>query len=301
MAIIRTRRKIPKTEYQERLVVFIDILGFSDIVRKSERSPGSINLIYESLKFLKGREISTNWDLQLIEIEEDAQKRNMVEFNIVDRTNCTSFSDSIAVTVNCDENNINESFSTLISNLSYVGATLMMKGILFRGGITIGNVVHTPDGIIFGQGLIDAYQLESSSAIFPRVLLSDRLIKKLNYPLESKRDRYPYHQYIKRFSDGSVGFHQMIYFEVLQSWVEMSKIKLTQSLNKIKNTIIKGLDSSFENPRVFEKYLWLKTEYESLNIEEKFKPKIHELNENIAGQNIHYSYTDDYYENKTSH
>ena len=300
MAIVRTRRRIQKKEYQERLVAFIDILGFSDIVRKSERSPGSINLIYESLKFLKGREISTNWDLQLIEIEEDAQKRDMEEFNIADRTNCTSFSDSIAVTVKCDENNINESFSTLISNLSYVGATLMMKGILFRGGITIGNVVHTTDGIIFGQGLIDAYQLESKSAVFPRVLLSDRLIKKLNYPLESKKNRYPYHQYIKRFSDGSVGFHQMIYFEVLQTWVEMSQTKLTQSLNKIKNTIIKGLDSSFENPRVFEKYLWLKSEYESLYIEDKFKPKIHELNENIAGQNIHYSYTDDYYKDKSS-
>ena len=71
MAIVR--RRIQKKEYQERLVAFIDILGFSDIVRKSERSPGSINLIYESLKFLNGREISTNWDLQLIEIEEDAQ------------------------------------------------------------------------------------------------------------------------------------------------------------------------------------------------------------------------------------
>ena len=295
MVVKRTRRIIPKREYEERFVAFIDILGFSDIVRKSERSRGSINLIYESLKFLKGREISTNWNLQLIEIEEDAQKRNMEEFNIVNRTNCTSFSDSIAVTVSYDDSNINESFSTLISNLSYVGATLMMKGILFRGGITVGNVVHTNDGIIFGQGLIDAYQLESNSAIFPRILLSDKLIKKLNYPLESKKNRYPYHQYIKRFSDGSVGFHQMIYFEVLQSWDEMSEKNLTQSLTKIKNTIIKGLDSSFENPRVHEKYLWLKTEYESLYIENKFKPKIYELNEHIAGQNIHYSYTDDYY------
>ncbi len=296
--MVRTRRIIQKKEYQERLVAFIDILGFKEIVRKSERSSGSINLIYDSLKFLKGRETSSNWDLQFVEIEEDAQKRNMLGFNISERTNCTSFSDSIAVSVECDENNINESFSTLISNLSYVGATLMMKGILFRGGLTIGNVIHTPDGIIFGQGLIDAYQLESNSACYPRVLLSDNLIKKLNYPLESEKHSYPYHQYLKRFSDGSVGFHQMIYFEVLETWEEMSEKKLIQSLTKIKNTIIKGLDSSFETPRVFEKYLWLKKEYESLYIDEKNKPKIYELNENISGQNIHYSYTDKFYRNR---
>jgi len=293
--MIRTKPPQVFKEYEERLIAFIDVLGFKEIVRKSERSSGSINLIYDSLRFIKGREAASNWDLQLIEIEEDAQKKNLKDFDISDRTVCTSFSDSIAVSVSCSENNINESFSTLLSNLSYVGATLMMKGILYRGGLTVGNLIHTKDGIIFGQGLIDAYQLESNAAYYPRVLISDKLIKRLNYPIESKVNRYPYHQYLKRFNDGCVGFHQMIYFEVLQSWIEMSESKLKTSLNRIKSTIIKGLDSNFENPKVFEKYLWLKSEYDDLNIDEKYKSRIYELNENIAGKNIHFSYTDNFY------
>lgn len=69
------------------------------------------------------------------------------------------------------DNNINEMASSLIVNLAYIGAILMEQGILFRGSITIGNIVHRDNGKVFGQGLIDAYLLESKSAKNPRVIL----------------------------------------------------------------------------------------------------------------------------------
>ena len=140
--------------------------------------------------------------------------------------------------------------STLIVNLAYIGAILFEKGILFRGGLTIGNLIHNENGTVFGQGLIEAYQLESKNAIFPRIILSDKLIQQLNYPLETKHNRYPYHQYLERFTDGCVGFHQMIYFQVIESWTEMTDEKLKESLGKIRKIIVQGLDTSFENPRV---------------------------------------------------
>ncbi len=142
--------------------------------------------------------------------------------------------------------------STLVSNLSYIGAVLLEKGILFRGGMTIGNIIHNDNGTVFGQDLIDAYQLESKSAKYPRIILSDKLISELNFPIDAKRNRYPYHQYIDRFDDGCVGFHQMIYFQVMENWTEMTQEKLTSSLSKIRKVIINGLDASFENPEIFE-------------------------------------------------
>lgn len=39
--------------YQTGIVAFIDILGFKEIVKKSERSPRLLKTIYESLGFLK--------------------------------------------------------------------------------------------------------------------------------------------------------------------------------------------------------------------------------------------------------
>jgi hypothetical protein len=291
-------------KYERRIVAFIDILGFKEIVKQSEHDTTKIELLYSVLDFLKGWETSDKWDLKFVEIEEDAQKKGVKNFDIRGKTNTTSFSDSIVVSVKVSDN-VNEMVSTLIVNLAYIGAILIEKGILFRGGLTIGNIIHNDNGTVFGQALIDAYQLETKSAKYPRIVLSDKLIRDLNYPIETKRDRYPYHQYIDRFEDGCIGFHQMIYYQVIESWAEMTSEKLTSSLANVRKTIIDGLDNSFENPDVFEKYKWLKDQYNSLIIlsdfdftnktHENIKMKIRELNDGISGQNIHYSYTDNFY------
>lgn len=291
-------------KYENRLIAFIDILGFKEIVRESKNDISKIEFLYSVLDYLKNWEAPDKWDLKYVEIEEDAQKKGVSNFDIRGKTNSTSFSDSIVVSVKVD-NNINEMTSTLIANLAHIGAKLLEKGVLFRGGLTIGNLIHNENGTVFGQGLIDAYQLESNSALFPRIILSDKLVKQLNYPFSDKHNRYPYHQYVKRFADGCVGFHQMIFFQVIESWVEMTEEKLKQSLNNIRKVIINGLDASFENPRVYKKYKWLKEQYDQLLILSDYdfetkKPKgikleIKKLNQGISNFNVHYKYTDDFY------
>ncbi len=86
----------------------------------------------------------------------------------------------------------------------------------------------------------------------------------------------------------------------------MTKEKLIDSLAKIRKVIIVGLDMSFEKSEVFEKYKWLKEQYNKLIIlsdfdfnsktDENIKIKIRELNENISGHNIHYKFTDEAWE-----
>lgn len=291
-------------KYEKRLLAFIDILGFKEIVIQSEKETYKIELLYEVLNYLKTWEISKSWDLKFVEIEEDAQKKGVSNFDIRGKTNTTCFSDSIVVSVKVQDD-INEMASTLIVNLAYIGSVLLEKGILFRGGITVGNIIHHENGTVFGQALIDAWQLESQSAKFPRIILSNKLLSELNYPIEAKRNRYPYHQYIDRFDDGCVGFHQMIYYQVIESWIEMTPEKLRVSLEKIRKVIVNGLDGTFENPNIFEKYNWLKNQYNRLIIlgdddfesktQENIKIRIREINENLAGHNIHYKYTDDFY------
>lgn len=291
-------------KYERRIVAFIDILGFKEIVKQSEQDTTKIELLYSVLDFLKDWETSDKWDLKFVEIEEDAQKKGVDNFDIRGKTNTTSFSDSIVVSVKVGEN-VNEMTSTLVVNLAYIGAILIEKGILFRGGLTIGNILHNDNGTVFGQALIDAYHLETKSAKYPRIVLSDKLIRELNYPIETKRNRFPYHQYIDRFEDGCIGFHQMNYYQVIESWTEMTSEKMIDSLAKVRKTIINGLDNSFENPDVFEKYKWLKEQYNKLIIlsdfdfnnktQENIKMKIRDLNDGISGQNIHYSYTDNFY------
>jgi len=294
-------------DYSKRIIAFVDILGFKEIIRESDKDTSKITTIYEVLDYLKKLGDSNNWTTDLLSVEESAQYKGMDKFNVKDNINSTSFSDSIVVSIELDDN-INEMASTLIVNLAYIGTILIKKGILIRGGITTGNLVHNEDGIVFGQGLIDAYMLESKAAKFPRIILSNKLIGQLNYPLLSKRERYPYHLYVERFQDGCVGFHQMIFYQVMQSSSFLNKELTIKDLDIIRKIIVKGLDSSFEAPEVHEKYIWLREQYKRLVIlsdtdfetqtDENVKFKIRDVNEGIAGQNIHYKYTDDFYESR---
>lgn len=296
-----------KSSYELRLIAFIDILGFKEIIKQSEIDPEKIEFISSILNYLKDWESQDKWDLKLVEIEEDAQYKGVKNFDIRGKTNVTAFSDSIVVSVKIDDN-INEMASTLIVHLSHIGSLLLEKGVLIRGGLTVGNLIHDDNGTVFGQGMIDAYLLETKSAKYPRIILSNKIIEALNYPIDNKINRYPYHQYLERFEDGCIGFHQLIHYCVTDGWIEMTPEILARRLEIVRKVIVQGLDSSFENPDVFEKYKWMMEKYNNLIIlsdwdyetksEENVKQKIRKLNDGIFGHNVHYSFTDSIYESR---
>jgi hypothetical protein len=62
--------------------------------------------------------------------------------------------------------------------LSGVAETGLRLGLLIRGGLSFGQLFHD-SGVVFGEGLVDAYRLESKEAKVPRVLVSERIIAKL--------------------------------------------------------------------------------------------------------------------------
>lgn len=281
-------------KYEERILAFIDILGFKNMIAESEKNVNKIKKIHRALEFLKNQEKNETWNTELVEIEESAQYKGIEKFIISDKISCMCFSDSIIVSIPAKDK-INEYVSTLITRISFIGAKLMTEGILLRGVITIGNLLHS-DGIIMGQALIDAYELEKNVAGDARIIISQKLLEKMNYPIREKKYSYPYHEYLMRFNDGCVGFHQMMYYQVLQSWENMNKDKMRQELEKMRQVIISGLDSFFQNPKVFQKYYWLMNQYNNLIvIEDGIKKDIRILNEGISRCNIHYSLTDEFY------
>ena len=279
--------EVRSINYETKIVAFVDILGFKQIIRESESNYSKLNVIYEALNFLKNAKQANNWGLKYIEIEEDAQKKGVENFDIAGITHCSCFSDTIVVSVTANEGRINEIVSTLIANLAYIGAKFISEGILLRGAITIGNLVHNEDEVVMGQALIEAYELENGVAKYPRIIISNKLLSKLNYPLLAKNMRYPYHQYLTRYNDGCVGFHQIKYYEVLQSWIGMSKEQLKLDLGIIRQNIINGLDADFEHPDIFLKYQWLKDAFNDLIIlENGTKQPIKAINETRTSHNI---------------
>jgi hypothetical protein len=55
-----------------------------------------------------------------------------------------------------------------------IAASALRRGLLIRGGMTIGSLVHT-ERVIFGEALVEAYLIESRTAVYPRIVLSQHL------------------------------------------------------------------------------------------------------------------------------
>lgn len=147
-------------EYEERIVAFIDILGFRSLVNgtidreTSEVDNDKLKILGDSLMLIKrGFKDSL----------EDLQKSS--DFQI------TYFSDSIVVSFPSSVENLSIVFKTLKG----IQIELIEKGILLRGGIVQGKVIHTPE-MILGPAMINAYDLESKSALYPRITIDPEII-----------------------------------------------------------------------------------------------------------------------------
>ena len=61
---------------------------------------------------------------------------------------------------------------------------LRMHSILLRGAIEIGEL-HIDENIVIGKALIDAYQTETKMAIYPRIIVSDHLVRMFHSDVEN--------------------------------------------------------------------------------------------------------------------
>ena len=92
----------------------------------------------------------------------------------------TAFSDSLVLSVPRGREN---EFG-LVLNLAWLAQELLGLGFFCRGGVSVGRLHHS-GGTVFGQGVIDAYELESRIASHPRIVLAPRLTARLQKHIET--------------------------------------------------------------------------------------------------------------------
>lgn len=132
-------------------VAFIDILGFSEMVRadcESSESPRYLQLLHNS-------------HIRAIGLFGKDLQAGLIQF-----------SDSIVFSKPFDLSQL-ESFLDAITKWQ---KSLLLDGLLCRGGITFGKH-FVKDKFLFSKAMIDAYALESSRARFPRIVVSDDLLQ----------------------------------------------------------------------------------------------------------------------------
>ena len=133
--------------YIDRVVAFIDILGFREVVRSLKDNPE----LHQKLHYALSRIGSVRYNQQ-----SKVSEQSDLEVSV--------FSDAIAISCRPD------STVSLILTSGQLQADLLMVGILTRGGIAMGPTIHQGE-MIYGEGMVRAYRLESSAAFFPRIVV----------------------------------------------------------------------------------------------------------------------------------
>jgi hypothetical protein len=172
----------------------------------------------------------------------------------------TQFSDSIVISFPAtSESGV---FYALL-DIMWVQASLVFHGILCRGGIARGKLIHTPK-LLFGPALVEAYALESKAALYPRVIL-DKSIIEAGISAHS-RHHLPHHEeqsimsLVKMDADG---MYYIDYITEAQSELNDPELDYPGYLSRLRDIIADGIEAS--DPSVAVKYMWLR---------EKFSPHL---------------------------
>lgn len=143
--------------YRQYLVAFIDVLGFSNLVEKSNND----------IEYFK-KILYTTQIIEHFVGNNDEKKQSEGR-----KTEMTQFSDSLVISR--PYNDIGD-FWNLIMELDLVQKVIANEvGIMIRGGLTAGLLYHKGT-ISFGPAFVDAYHLECKKAKYPRIIIDPKLL-----------------------------------------------------------------------------------------------------------------------------
>lgn len=225
--------------YQDRIVCFLDILGFKKHISDSLNKDGSDNsqkiddlaAVFQSIR-------------QSLDID-DPKNRPGIEV--------TQFSDSVVISFPSDtESGVYDA----LSGIMLVQINLALRGYLCRGGIARGQLIHTPT-MLFGPAMVNAYTLESEAALYPRVILCLDIINagvaaygRHHLPIHEKQSIL---SFLSRDADGMCFID---YITKAQDELDDPELGYPSYLSSLRTLISSEINS--KNPSVAIKFKWLR-------------------------------------------
>ena len=232
-------------DYSQRIIVFMDILGFKNMVA-DENNKDKLFLIMKYLKWI-----------------EDSNYSGALSMEELGRE-ITVFSDSIVISYDA---NVKGGVFYILMDIIHIQLDFAAQGIYLRGGITVGELYHKHN-IVFGPGMVKAYELESCHAKYPRIILEEKLIKfgllnksEVNTP-ELELD------YILSLLDkDDDGYFYIDFLNQSQELDDINNINII--LNVLRENILRYTGDGV-NTNISEKYNWFKKYYNKC-VKEEYK------------------------------
>jgi len=240
---------VPK--YTKQIVVFIDILGFSNMLPDFEKeamdndSPED-ELYHESPTLNR-----------LLQIFQDS-----VRWIREKSCNHYLFSDNICVTIDyvVEETEQPTLFLEMLQLVNLLNYEFIREGYFIRGGVDAGWFLDSRDMAV-GVPLVNAYRLESETAVHPRVIVSEsfysvilqmRNLGNFSSDEESVLDRLLVEEEGLRFINGYVHIQNFEDSAGKKDYLMMCHEKISAALNKY-NGIAK----------VYAKYKWTAEKFDA--------------------------------------
>jgi hypothetical protein len=221
-------------EYPERFCAFIDILGFRGYVASLGKDTSKVVALKNTLQMVHKPLHPGISDLR------DVDYRTQ------------SISDAVAISVLPTVTGLIELFSTL----ELLTMSLLSAGYFVRGAIAKGRLYHD-EGMVFGEALIRAYDLETTVVRYPRIMITtdvaavslgpDKLagVCRDHMRVASDGPRYLHvlHRMHKEMNDAPLG-------------ADNEETDRFGPYSWIKTMIMTRFEEALDNPRHFEKVQW---------------------------------------------
>lgn len=226
---------------EERIVAFIDIMGFQSIVERMPHDP----LLFDSVRGAL-KSMPKNRKRLLSTMRKDSP--GVPKFPGLDLAH---FSDSIVLSADMEAEGSRVAAEMVIGLSALFMRELLDVGIPVRGGISHGWTYHN-ENVLFGQGVIAAYELEKQVSRVPRIVVSDFVADLVESDIKLV---------LRRDSDG---FH---FINPLAP--SLHKSKGSDGVQQAKHQIEEWLLEYATRPELLSKYRWLAVLYNEMVRESK--------------------------------
>jgi len=222
--------------HEDRFVAFVDILGFSDLVKKTKNDQKLRQQVTDALK-----------QVQKFHSPETGESGLRVHY----------FSDSLIASTTKTAHGLWH----LLLSLDSLAWNLLGMDVLVRGGVAVGNIYYE-DKIVFGEGVIEAYRLENTIAKFPRIILG-RSVYELAKAYANEGGVWS--EYVRarlmRDNDGVVFLNFLNDMAagnfVMDSVPNSGEMPWVVMGNQIRELIQNRINTTLESPDIYAKAEWL--------------------------------------------
>lgn len=238
-------------KYDRKIVVFIDILGFKNFIAKSNDyidEVEKINVMFDEIISNVNQYKNFKLDVSNGNSIEVANK-NISDFHLwYHNTEITVFSDSIVFSI------ASNGYAKLLEMLRKFQFNMSCSGYFLRGGIVFGNIIHE-DSKIFGQAMIDAHDLESKHAVYPRIIIDKKISEYID-----QHQKYYEENLLKQDLDG-------------YSYIDYISPCDAELIEKLEESVKKNLQNTTDSSVIW-KMEWIKSKIQEIDNKNPLEAKL---------------------------